>query len=119
MNTKQLALVTFEQAKRLNALGFNWECTDMYEGGTLTNNVGLFNYNSQFWTYSAPPVALSLKWIRDEKNIHCGVTVGTRNKIFASYCYDEILVKLTDYNTYEAAESALLDQLLTILEKQK
>ena len=30
MNTKQLHLVTFEQAKRLKEVGFDWKLTDAF-----------------------------------------------------------------------------------------
>jgi hypothetical protein len=70
MNTKQLPLVTFEQAKRLKALGFDWETQGMYwSNGDIECCMGLFNHNTEGCyyetTFSAPSVPLALKWIRD------------------------------------------------------
>ena len=34
--TKQLQLVTYDQAKRLKVAGFYWKCDFLYVGGVLT-----------------------------------------------------------------------------------
>jgi hypothetical protein len=134
MNKEQLQLVTFEQAKKLKALGFDWETQDMYwSDGDLEDCMGLYNHNNggvyDEKTYSAPPVALALKWVRDKKNIQCGVDYVENmfnpiNKIFYKGHYQNLVVgeiyeKFTQkFDTYEAAEYALLDKLLTVLEKK-
>jgi hypothetical protein len=136
METKELRLVTHEQAERLKRLGFDWETRDMYWGnGDFGNNIGLFNHNQEGayddeGVVSAPAVALALKWIRDEKEIRCGIDVrasfeGGRINIF--YCgkfaqYVSYGLAWTETNrkdSYPKAESALLDELLTVLEKEK
>jgi hypothetical protein len=135
--TKELQLVTFVQAKRLKELGFDWETNTLYElddfgdtvlldettaedfNGIETYLLGEDRYESNEYLFSAPTVALALKWIRDEKKIPCGVTAGTLGKHFASYHYNKMLAKIITIGGYEAAERALLDELLTILEKKK
>jgi hypothetical protein len=131
MNTKQLHLVTFEQAKRLKALGFNWEVGYFYnttskelkpnfitaqEGEFLTTNYFLVddNYDRKFPKISAPTTALALKWMRDVKKIVNTVEYDG-NGLYREYKGD---IRATSvFNTYEAAEAALLDELLTVLEK--
>jgi hypothetical protein len=132
---KQLQLVTFEQAKRLCELNFNLE-TD-YHWNVKQRKLyecSKDNYNDSSYFYSAPTVALALKWMRDVKDIECGVDFFD----VVSFAYqgvfqlpkslkigDKIFKARTSYytlerhDTYEAAESELLNELLTILEKKK
>jgi hypothetical protein len=137
MKEKQLQIVTFEQARRLKKLDFDWECAQCY--GLNAPDAGVYkelfteqeslNYNDteQFpmmtialfgYSLSAPTVALAFKWIRDEKKLF-GYTGNAVKGIFGYSFYNrhEVIESEIEYNTYEAAESALLDELLTILEK--
>lgn len=79
MNNKQLQIVTFEQAKKLEEIGFDWECN-----GRFVDNSNLPHYpiNTLNWNhgahencYSAPTTALALKWLRDEKKIFVHVDI--------------------------------------------
>jgi len=121
---KELQLCSFEQAQRLKKAGFDWEVGECYfeYDKRLGTGYKATNHNfqdSRCRSVSAPTVALALKWIRDEK--------GIVNCIKRDFEYSEIPVYLgqfkdmyiTDYgyDTYEEAESALLDELLNILEK--
>jgi hypothetical protein len=120
MNKTELQLVSFEQAKRLKTLGFCWE-TDHYFHENISEKVILRALYGEKYHYCEshcfiPSIALALQWIRDERDIPCGVTVGMRKKIFASYYYKGKLVKLSNFDSFENAESALLDELLRILE---
>jgi hypothetical protein len=126
MNTKQLQIVTYEQAKRLKQLGFDWKVNhfisheDMNPDGEHSEiKLGdrLFDYNHFSDTFSAPTVALALKWIRDEKGIKYTL-VGYMQ--FGEGCYIHSIDWQNDrHKTYEAAEKTLLDALLTVLEKEK
>ncbi|MDR1199830.1 MAG: hypothetical protein LBK94_12605 [Prevotellaceae bacterium] len=138
MNEKQLQLVTFKQAKRLKALGFRWECETFYCFGSLDNCHNLINYNNNAGLdineddypedatddeyCSAPTVALALKWFRGEKEIESGLA-PKRIFDFVRYAWwysiDGNITATSDGKDYEAAESALLNELLTILEKKK
>ena len=123
MNT-QLQICSFEQACRLKSLGFDWDCNACYhpDSEELTLNP---NAAYRFGCIPAPTVALALMWFRDVKNIYCYVIRITDIKsenygkfqakydIPNKYCH----VKSQYYDTYEAAESALLYSLLTLIEK--
>lgn len=135
MNTNnQLPLVTYEQAQRLKKAGFDWPTwwyySEFYAPGRNPTHLG-YDYchnKSDFGGLSAPTVALALKWMRDVK--------GKFGELRATVCSDPIGVLLGwdvvvfgmpagnprygdpagSFDTYEAAESALLDELLNIIE---
>jgi hypothetical protein len=119
MNTQQLQLVTFEQAKRLKEAGFDWKTCYCYD------DLGRhFTYENapRFRTtlISAPTVTLALKWFRDVKNIYASAVCVRSCVIFQAIL--DILnkfrhVKSAYHDTHEAAESALLDKLLTLIKK--
>lgn len=140
MNTKQLQLVTFEQAKRLDAVGFDYPVFDWYfKDGTFhkqENVKGCKGWEGwHCWKatkgirFSAPAVALALKWLRDVKNIQSDVNYIEIARLSPKIIYKgryqnnvlyEYIEKFTNsFDTYEAAESALLDELLTVLEKEE
>jgi hypothetical protein len=125
MNTKQLQLVTYEQAKRLKGLGFDWELTKAYNfDKRLFSTAKPYNHNSgtdEYRDYSAPTVALALKWTRDEKGITCGIERYASYKHTRGWWIDNRNIEhyADVFAVYEAAESALLDKLLDILEKEK
>jgi len=97
MNNTELQLVSYEQAVRLKELGFDYKCIEI--------------------CFTTPTVALALKWMRDVKGIRMGI------KTFESWYSGEYLDYFREYtertDSYELAESALLDKLLTVLEKEK
>ncbi|MDR1348287.1 MAG: hypothetical protein LBJ63_07700 [Prevotellaceae bacterium] len=123
MSTKDLQLVNLEQAKRLKELGFDLETIEFYhEDGTA--DMWIFGDHNAAGKYSAPTVALALKYIRDEKG-----------KIFTikwdylgggDYNYYYIIeyknnIPIVGFSTkcYYVVENQLLDRLLSILEKEK
>jgi hypothetical protein len=123
---KKLQLVSYEQAKRLKKLGFDWGCSliyasetdfhnqttkgEIYEGGNYRNSYGR--------DCSAPTFALALKWARDEKNLFGYAFKTMYNRFCWSIYSDDRYGNFTGrgLNSHETAESALLDELLTILE---
>jgi len=117
----QLQIVTFEQAIRLKKLGFDWPCCDVYSYGNLCNS---FCGNHNDWDEddleSAPTVALALKWCRDVKRIvsHVGNMLGYYGAYKKFGDMVETWIETTVFDSYEAAESALLDELLNIIENQ-
>jgi hypothetical protein len=142
MNDKQLPLVTFEQAKRLKAAGFDWPVIPYYTfSGILVDGLACHEKmaDGKYPTFYTPTVALALQWMRNVKNIHYEVGVN-------QYCYEPPLgspfnarynyrytfkaykdgkkvasrgnafqIQDAPYKSHESAESALLDELLTIL----
>ena len=128
---KQLQLVNFEQAKRLQKLGFNWGVETVYATETdfhnQTTKGGI--YCSRFYKnsgndFSAPTVALALRWMRDEKNL-----IGIVDRNAAGYYFSiskndsgtGIMDSFDteDFDTYEQSESALLNEILELLETNK
>jgi len=130
MNTKELQLVTFEQAKRLKQVGFDWDKvshfytelnSDIVEVNPFT--IQKYQYNE---TFLAPTVALALKWFRDTKGFFSRIDFDLQGfrKGFYWTCFrlidrNSLKTESNKYGSYESAESALLDELLTILEKEQ
>jgi hypothetical protein len=139
MNNTQLQLVTYEQAKRLKEAGFDWKQCATTKGPIgqcytpsgemlLTTNLLRFSdtpFVSVTDCVSASTVALALKWMRDVKGVACAVNVRNEIRVFSNKStYAPIFIKhgITTEgktcDTYESAESELLDELLTLFEKK-
>ena len=126
----ELQLVTYEQAQILKKLCFDWTSMYYYNNyGDLMRNYGLANHNSNklnsfINSFSAPSAALALKWCRDEKGLVSSVNqVQMLGKSSSKYTFSHnnqygCYFGENTYDTYEHAESALLDNILTFLEKQ-
>lgn len=72
--------VTYEQAVRLKALGFDWCCMTFYVDDIIKlpcSEIKPFpkpkNWNKQQETLSAPSIHQAAKWLRQEHNIHISV----------------------------------------------
>ena len=121
MENNQLQLISFEQAQCLKKLGFDWETSWFYTQVGKLRTGGFYNFNKFIEEFSAPPVALALKWFRDEKyreyyrkKFHISLSrYGWRYKYID---IDGFLDQSLHFDTYEAAESALLDDILTHIE---
>lgn len=107
-------IVTFEQANRLEKLGY--DTTKL----TITTVNGLFTH-----TERPIPVHEALDWIREEKNIPCSVHLEFEENNKEWFYYGEYGIKgdnrvydTETFDTHPLAESALLDSLLTYLEKK-
>jgi hypothetical protein len=129
MKEKRLQLVTFRQARRLRALGFKYPVDYYFQLSPGSFSVGRTNEATNMndrhqCGISAPSVALALKWFRDEKEVTGGV-------ILKRWKYGWYYIGLLDntvcdssnvyeeFDSYEAAESALLDEFLSIIEKNE
>jgi len=110
MNNKELQLVNHDQAILLKKVGFDWECCMRYEDDRLLKSF-FSNHNILDDVASAPTVALALKWIRNK-----GITIALDGKYWCKYqkCFNHF-EEMLRFDTYESAESALLDELLNIL----
>jgi hypothetical protein len=120
MNTKkELQLVTFEQAKRLKAAGFDWETIHLYfEDGSLNFTINDENHNNDDFAFSAPTVPLALKWFRDVQGFDYSIIKGRLPFEYSYTLLNGGQGKL-HIKGYEAAESSLLYELLTLIEKEK
>ena len=149
MNDEQLQRVMFEQAKRLNALGFDWPTLHYYDASNDGKLISLDRlreeenhnaakddrylakcYRGMFrQAFAAPTVALALKWLRDVKHLRLFDEETEKSRIkawvewddehkgwrFNIRCFGPSIL----FKSYEAAESALLDAVLSEAEKQK
>lgn len=123
----QLQIVSFNQAERLEKLGFNWETNQFYnKKGELKDSVWLNHNHFMFRdNYSAPTVALALKWFRDVKGITGFCDNNYHGWFFEYYSIGCDYIKYDSrdlflyFDTYEYAELALLDELLNLLENKK
>ena len=141
---KQLQIVTYEQAMRLEAVGFNFKVPSFYIRGeffekTLYQIRGFKNWKgwhcweaTQGIRHSAPTVALALKWCRDVMGV-IGICkpVSTFKNKFSAWVYITIVYSSDmrilankwendgcTYDKYEEAESVMLDEILSLLEQQ-
>jgi len=132
MQEKQLVLVTYEQAKKLKEMGFDWKTRYRfyhYENEIHCGKGEEENYNQNFeYRYtsiecSAPTVALALKWFRDVKGKFNFVVPDFEYEKTLKFNYvvlgaDTRIIGNKHFNTYEEAESALLDALLEHCEQE-
>jgi hypothetical protein len=123
---QQLPRVNSVQGKRLKEVGFDWECDAFYNHleNPLENRCS--NYNAakeDFILCSAPTVAHALQWIRVEKDIVCHVITQMKHfRLEYRWLYRLNYAQVKSgsvYANYNDAESALLDALLDVLEKEK
>lgn len=120
--------VTFEQAKKLKELGFDWECDFIYYFTYHNHDNPVFgryettdHYEVEKYWY-APTQALTQKWLREKKgicvtsniNIHKGKYKFNWNiTLFKEGrgVWDENVI----YDTYEQALSSGIDRVLELL----
>jgi hypothetical protein len=126
MKTKELQLVSFDQAKRLKDAGFDWECNIVwafYDNEIARSNEPVKN---NLFHLTVPTVALALKWLRDVRGIHGDILY---DHIAHGHYYRwaagggvwriSINKKGEGRGTCEAAESALLDELLKLAARKR
>lgn len=126
-----MQLVTFKQAKRLKALGFDWNTKTFYHPDGTADIYCCCNHNKTGMV-SAPTVALALKWLRDKKQAFTTIlfkrdldhrpyyVVAFAGRLFSGQ-RGELTVedfKQSCPHTYEEAEKFLLDEMLTTLKKK-
>jgi len=117
----ELQLVTLEQAKKLKELGFDWKCKEkqIIEEMPACKLCGAIHIPIAH-IIKHPTIALALKWFRDVKGMRINVDSYIDDKYGGNFWYkdnpSEIL--LENYDTYEQAESALLDALIEYVEEQ-
>ena len=144
-NNTSLQLVSFEQADKLDTLGFDYPTRERYNyednGMGVTESVMPHNYNDRFcWVNkkklgcSAPTVALALQWVRNKHYLAadvfptasgwawCIVKAPNGDQPGGTTVNELAWDGPNDggaFDTYEEAESAVLSELLSIIEKAK
>lgn len=118
MSEKQLQLCSYNHAKRLQAAGFDWPTEAFfYPGGNA--DIWVFTDHNKNGKYSAPSIALALKWCRDVKGVICGVAATTDGSKYVGAYGNKGMRDRCVFSTYDEAESALLDAILDYLEGGK
>lgn len=134
-------ILTFDQAKRLQALGISIVSDCGYVGYTKSGELVSRRKFKEDRDYQLIPswirvftVFEALDWIREEKGIECGVYPimipirdGLRRMAYAHSAFDlnnnckrlQLDVSLVKIDTHSLASSALLDAVLTYLELSK
>ena len=141
--------VTFEQAKKLKELGFDWECSHYYEGHNnprlkestqfsgehyyvkdFYHNFNDFNshHGQPGWpNCSAPSLSQAQKWLREVKKINVEV-IACFNRSLDMWQWDCFIQSLEDdeidestisHDTYEKSLSAGIDRALELLKENK
>ncbi|MCL2650300.1 MAG: hypothetical protein FWD60_04635 [Candidatus Azobacteroides sp.] len=130
MNSQQLQLVTYEQAKRLKELGFDWKTDYRFTNGheNLLHNLSFNNHNSDRLDISVPTVPLALIFIESKFSMFGYVQPDFPNQVnkrIAGITFKTEWIKFIDsgkyneaFDTTEEAQSAVLDELLTLIEKE-
>lgn len=145
MKTDELQLVSFLQADKLDTLGFDYPTRERYnyddEGMHITECATPRNHNDRFcWVNkkklgcSAPTVALALQWVRNKHYLAADVfpTASGWSWCIAKAPNDDrpggtTIKELAwdgpndggAFDTYEEAESAVLSEILNIIENRK
>ena len=115
--------VTYEQAKTLKELGFDWECNQLYHAYD-PNNIyeSLYtNHNCFKKSYSAPTLAQAQKWFYKNHNIW--IEISDYSKLNPDWGYKFTIITPTDdgeasksdYNDPFEALSAGINIVLELL----
>ena len=111
----ELHLVTFDQAKRLKAAGFNWFAPAWYHPNGEDLFPGTHLNHSQNEAVSAPTVALALKWMRDVKGVLYEIRIS--GELFRGAVLTDGHWSFTRYyERWDRVESAVLYELLSMIE---
>ena len=114
--------VTFEQAKALRELGFNWKCFGFYFYDNELVFGGPRDYNLMHGYISAPALSQTQKWFREVKKIEVNANYDNVKEKWYWFINDMQECNMTtidDYNfdTYEQALSEGIDKALELLKQ--
>ena len=120
------------QSLALKEIGFDKPVKDYIYTGDTGNNINRYFHTLKADNHNADPLCISqptpyevLQWAREKKGLHGWVEPFVTHLFNRwTYCITIKNVGLTAlgsaiYPTHPEAESALIDKLITILEKQK
>lgn len=125
-------LISFEQSKKIQALGISIVSDCGYVGYTKSGELVSRRKFKEDKEYQTIPcwirvftLSEAIDWIREEKRIACavGLNVNSDNRFLGNYIYEYIIENnrvegCSGFDTHLLAESALLDAVLTYLEKK-
>lgn len=117
--------VTYEQAKALKELGFDWECDYWYYNLTkyihFVGKSDCFDFENMT---PAPTLAQAQKWLYEKYRLWIEVTIKAKNDFTLIIVNNFGSIKFindkeyTDLKTPEQALSAGIDQALELLKQQ-
>ena len=114
--------VNFNQASKLEKLGFDWNCNTAYfeEDQAFSVHPASFDFNhvKGYGQISAPTLALAQKWLRENKETDLMIVMGfDRSPSYYWYILskDNFLEGLESTETFDSYEEALSDGLDTVL----
>jgi len=119
----ELQLVLLEQAKKLKKLGFKWKVDSYYDNEKIHYSIK-YNWNEEKDCLSAPTTSLALKWFRDVKGLVYYIKIkfdGSSEPLGWEFQHTIIKshkIKKGMRQTYEEAESSLLDALIKYMEEK-
>jgi hypothetical protein len=124
--------VTYEQALALKELGFDEPCFKYIYTGDTGNNVSRYeevepsrakNYNKYFLCISQPLKQQVFKWFwvyfHLSHNIFDWLDDFEITITEWSLCEDRIVYEYPRFDTYEQAESACIDKLISVIKEKK
>jgi hypothetical protein len=130
--------ITYEQALALKELGLDEPCIAFYSEQILTFHTHgidphfIFKKNSELWgSPSAPLKSQVFKWFREEHGIWVTFEYDDCDCVEANVCWYVgkcfrygigplfLTNELNDFKTYEEAESACIDKLISIIKEKK
>ena len=121
MNDEQLQIVSYDQAKQLKKIGFNWKTDFFYCKKGFLHRLFTPQRNTNISRIdethiSAPSASLSLKFFRDVKKLRFTISEfdGWYRYIISGQAEHAFCSKMLP--TYEKAESELLTTLLTLID---
>lgn len=111
--------VSYEIAKLLKELGFDWECNYHYANSNMLCH-GFCNNDPIFKVImSAPTLEVAQRWLREVKNTHIEVSPDST---MSAYIYNILLSfdkfwlgSAISYTTYEEAQEAGIKKALEII----
>lgn len=112
-------IVTSKQAKRLRNLGYNIWSQFSYYRTDITFQKTPKKFTSDYTV--APTVCEALDYLREEKEIYCGVHPfmwGYKGVAIIQDKYNPCTIEVEPLDTHPLAESALLTAVLDYLEKK-
>jgi len=122
MQSNQEPLVSFEQAKGLRALGFDWECFHIFSGKQIEISFphGVDKSIVSEVSTLRPTISQALRWFRIEKDFYPHIVPINKKPYQFCFSTNSIAIESFDwtrYDSYDECESALLDKLIELNSK--
>ncbi len=127
-NNRTLPLVSVSQAELLKRAGYDWPCTEYWvrswPGSNSIHGIGWIemkgmnsDHNTGDYSLSRPTVHEATRWLGEVKDLwaYPGKVCKNGSNKFSFNYYDEKTLTCADeiYDTWDAAESAGLDLILS------